>query len=616
MGVPHHQTPTRCPDGENLAPHRRPKSREVTSRYLSGAANASSAAATASSTPARRLPSPIRPRTPSMAVTMTPMPMPTSAAIKRSQSVERRRAATPMSGEGVGSAAAKMLFTSTRSLSVSFQGESFSLKVSKAKPAPTPAPAPVSVVRRGTPERRKMTPARGDRVDRVDNSKTIEQHRWPARLRPDNFMTRSVDCTDDRKKLGGSGSSVVRVLQKSMVAVSTKAGVDGKRFPNIGSMVTDANLRAGSVVPSGSVSSESVSSGSTSGGGGRRNLMIPAKFWQENNTSNLKHGRPSEHVSPMAKSTTSNAGPPPNYFTPKRLSTDSPVSSSPKSMSGARSFSSPQRGAGRPASPSKLATSYTSTPSRGMPSPARVRTGATGATNSNFSNMSSILCFAADARRGRIGENKIDGAHFLRLLYNRLMQWRFVNARANAASTFQILIAEKSLCDAWESTSEVRDSVRDKRMLLWTLRRDLKLISILKGQMKHLDEWTTMDTDHSNSLLGAMAALKATTLRLPVIDGARADVQNVKEAISSAVDVMQAMTSSVCPLLAKVDETNSLVGELSNMAAKEQGHLDECRSLLSRLAVMQVKDCSLRTHIVQLSGISSSSMASMTTETH
>ncbi|PRQ47445.1 putative QWRF family protein [Rosa chinensis] len=49
-----------------------------------------------------------------------------------------------------------------------------------------------------------------------------------------------------------------------------------------------------------------------------------------------------------------------------------------------------------------------------------------------------------------------------------------------------------------------------------------------------------MNWDYSNSLSGAIEALRASTLRLLVVDGARADVHNVKDAISSTVDVMQA----------------------------------------------------------------------------
>ncbi|KAF8377631.1 hypothetical protein HHK36_031013 [Tetracentron sinense] len=70
--------------------------------------------------------------------------------------------------------------------------------------------------------------------------------------------------------------------------------------------------------------------------------------------------------------------------------------------------------------------------------------------------------------------------------------------------------------------------------------------------MTYLEEWALLDRDHSSSLLGAIEALKASTLRLPVVGGARADIQNVKDVVGSAVDVMQAMASSICSLLSKV----------------------------------------------------------------
>ena len=35
--------------------------------------------------------------------------------------------------------------------------------------------------------------------------------------------------------------------------------------------------------------------------------------------------------------------------------------------------------------------------------------------------------------------------------------------------------------------------------------------------MGYLEEWSLLDRDHSNSLLGATEALKASTLRLPII---------------------------------------------------------------------------------------------------
>lgn len=40
-------------------------------------------------------------------------------------------------------------------------------------------------------------------------------------------------------------------------------------------------------------------------------------------------------------------------------------------------------------------------------------------------------------------------------------------------------------------------------------------------QLLYMEEWALLDRDHSNSLSGAIEALKASTLRLPVIGGAR-----------------------------------------------------------------------------------------------
>ncbi|KAL5777615.1 hypothetical protein ACOSP7_010541 [Xanthoceras sorbifolium] len=620
-----HHNPKRLPllpsDPDNALANRRPKSREVTSRYLSSSLSSSSSTSS-SSTASKRCPSPLVSRTTSSTAMMTPIHS-AKSSIKRSQSVERRRAVTPRPNSnnssldlrtGEVSAAQKMLFTSTRSLSVSFQGESFSLQVSKAKPAPSPSP--ISTVRKGTPERRKaITPARGA-ADHTENSRP---ERWPGRLRQPNSMSRSVDCTDERRKLGGSGGNVVRALQNSMVdnnraLFETRLSTDSANavLEKIQLQKKKDDVVIGSGVRSDPVASdtESVSSGSTSethdSNGvvnqthrGPRGIVVPARFWHE--TSNRLRRQP-DPSSPVARNnglkTNSST---PKLVVPKKFGVDSP-SSSPKGVVNTRGLSSPIRGAVRPASPSKLSTSASSSPVRGV-SPSRIRNSFGVGLSSNLSNVNStpsILSFTADVRRGKIGENRVVDAHLLRLFYNRLLQWRFVNARADAALSAQRLTAERSLYNAWITTSKLRESVRTKRTELQVLRQNLKLTSILKGQMMYLEESALMDRDYSNSLLGAIEALRASTLRLPVVGGARADVQNVKDAISSAVDVMQAMASSICLLLSKAGEVNSLVAELSKVSAKEQALLGQCKDLLSTVAAMQVKECSLRTHMTQV----------------
>jgi hypothetical protein len=144
-------------------------------------------------------------------------------------------------------------------------------------------------------------------------------------------------------------------------------------------------------------------------------------------------------------------------------------------------------------------------------------------------------------------------AHLLRLLYNRDLQWRFANARADSTLMVQRLSAEKILWNAWVSISELRHSVTLKRIKLLLMRQKLKLASILKEQMCYLEEWSLLDRNHSNSLSGATEALKASTLRLPVSGKAVVDIQDLKHAVSSAVDVMHAMVSSIFSLTSKVN---------------------------------------------------------------
>ncbi|RVW80100.1 QWRF motif-containing protein 2 [Vitis vinifera] len=322
----------------------------------------------------------------------TPLPVAassTSSSFPRSHSVDRRRPATAAPGSaGEVSAASRLLFTSTRSLSVSFQGEAFSLPISKAKAAPN-----LGNVRKGTPERRKPTPVRGSgAVDQVENSRP-----WPGRSRSVNVLARSFDCSVDRKKSIGSGI-VVGSFQQSMIDESRRASFDGRLSLDLGNAellkVTkqdpDGNSANDSSVPTDLTASDtdSVSSGSTSGlqecaGVSGSRITFVNKPWFQNGSGCQIH-------------------------TIKKFPSDNPLASP-------RTMMSPIRGATRPASPSKLMASS-------MPVSSPIR--------------------ASSPARGKMGENRIVDAHLLRLLYNRHLQWRFVNARADAALLVQRMRAE------------------------------------------------------------------------------------------------------------------------------------------------------------------------------
>uniref|UniRef100_A0A0E0ITP2 Uncharacterized protein n=1 Tax=Oryza nivara TaxID=4536 RepID=A0A0E0ITP2_ORYNI len=230
---------------------------------------------------------------------------------------------------------------------------------------------------------------------------------------------------------------------------------------------------------------------------------------------------------------------------------------------------------------------------------------------------------AASAVPGRLqAQGKAEEEHQLRLLHNRHLQWRLTNAVAGAAISAQELNAEKQLCGAWVSILGMSKSIALKKLELQLLRQNCKVMNILKGQiylpvqmMAYLEEWSLLENKYANSLSGTVEALNATVLRLPVSDGAVADFQSVKNAVGSAVDVMQTMRNSMSYLLPKLARTNVLVSQLSIITRQEQVLMAQCRELLSTLALMhensflpiillkQVKYSSLQGQMIQLSDL-------------
>ncbi|KAL3617900.1 hypothetical protein CASFOL_038221 [Castilleja foliolosa] len=558
--------PPPLPSDVDTVPPRRPKSREVTSRYLSlstssTSSNSSSSTNTTSSSinSGSSIPS-TRSRSPMIGTRAT---ITTPKSLPRAASAERRRP-TP-------SCAEKMLVTSIRSLSVSFQGESYSVPVSKVKPPPTVVVTP-RVLRKASPERRKagVTPARDRKEKDRENSRPSEQqqqHRWPGRLRAENssLFTRSLDYGADRAKFNGSGS-ILKDLRKSMVAEISinKVGNESKLKNDNEKIREISELEISNEV-------ESVSSESIGNGVQERAVPAPGRCWQEP-ASPLLNGASNRKLGPS------------KLASAKKFQNNNSVSS-PRELCSTRGLS-PVRGGARAASPCKALTSSTGALLRGIESPsiARSRTG-------NLVNDNITLSYAVDVRRGKLGDNRIAYAHDLKLLYNRLLQWRFVNAKIENTMLVQRRTSERSLYNACVTSSKLRQSITSKGIELQLLRHSLKLYSMLKKQEPHLESWDLLERNHCNSVSGAIKALEASIICLPAVSGARADVIKLQEAITSAVDMMEAMSSSVCSLLMKVEQMNLLVSELSKTSAQEHRLMDECKDLFSNTFLpLQVSD--------------------------
>ncbi|XP_078157815.1 uncharacterized protein LOC144553503 isoform X2 [Carex rostrata] len=266
-----------------------------------------------------------------------------------------------------------------------------------------------------------------------------------------------------------------------------------------------------------------------------------------------------------------------------------------------RTLSSPVPGFGRPSSPSSKR--IIQSPSRGRPStPCSTSSSSSGGSTRGTISCASLVNSVSETRKAKnkASGNQVEELHQLRLLHNRHLQWQFVNACVDDMHMNQKISSESMLYGMWSNISVLRDSVLIKKLDVQELMQETKLASLLNVQIEYLDSWAEVEKEHSTSLAGAIEAIRATTIRLPVTGGAKANVLEVRNAVSSAVDIMQAMGSSICYLLSKVENRNSLVEELAIVSEKEKAMLEVGRELLATVANLQVQESSLKTQCIQL----------------
>ncbi|XP_039058735.1 AUGMIN subunit 8-like isoform X3 [Hibiscus syriacus] len=613
---------------------RHSRTREVSSRHKSPTPSTPSGP--------RRCPSPTPSRT-------TPTPSP--GVQKRAVSAERKRPATPpplqitSTPVNDSSTAAPIssrrlstgripdsLWPSTmRNLSVPFQSGTLSpvSKKEKEKPVsnvsldrtlrPSSNVAHIkqsetsTLSRKPSPERKRShlegenAPDQSENAKPVDGlpSRLIDHHRWPSRIGgklSSNSPNKSVDqgCKivknlstpnlelSSLKRMPVSDSSAKPLLKSSNDAGRLLSIDDIGRVGFAATSIDDKPRRAS--FPASILSPSSLD---------KTPLTTSGSQSQSPRKTSVSRGvsphlpRPSTPTARGASHTSRGVSPTPRGVSPTRMRTSTSSSQSHSSTP----VLSPTP---RVVSPTRMRTSTSSSQSHSstprVVSPTRMRT---STLSSQSHSSTSVLSFVTDCKKGRKGVNSMEDAHQLRLLYNRYLQWRFANAHAEAVFDIQKVNSEETLYNVWNDTLDLCNALIKEKINLQWLKLELKLDSLLNHQMAYLDNWALLERDHISSLAGAEEDLEASTLLIPITGGAKADIESLKAAICSAVDVMQAMGSSICSLLPKVEGVNYRVSELAAIGAQEKNMLDQCEALLSSTAAMQLEECSLMAHLTQ-----------------
>ncbi|XP_009398766.2 protein ENDOSPERM DEFECTIVE 1-like [Musa acuminata AAA Group] len=205
-----------------------------------------------------------------------------------------------------------------------------------------------------------------------------------------------------------------------------------------------------------------------------------------------------------------------------------------------------------------------------------------------------------EVKKGKKESSRKEEVHVLKLLDNHYVQWRFINAKARAAMEARRIAAERSLHGLSATIAELQSSVTEKKIQLEQLKRRESLSSIIRCQMLHLDEWTVLEDEYSSSLSGATKALQDASLRLPINGNVKVDNRELKEVLDYALLMLESLSPCVENFLPKTADIDNVASDLASVISTQKTLVEECGNLLSEAHRLQVKECSLRTQLIQV----------------
>lgn len=207
---------------------------------------------------------------------------------------------------------------------------------------------------------------------------------------------------------------------------------------------------------------------------------------------------------------------------------------------------------------------------------------------------------AAAAMGGSKDAGKQEDVHRLRILDNCYMQYRFLNAHAEAAAIAKKDVAEKTIYGLSERIANMQKYVAQKKAELECLKRMEKVHFVVDSQVPSLQQWCELEREHISCLSSGTVALCDAASRVPILGNIKANTGEVKLALNSAMEIMKQLSPCVDKLSRKVGETEDVASELSNVVSDEQVLLQECADLLHQAHDMQAMEDSLKSQVMQL----------------
>ncbi|KAI9086644.1 hypothetical protein K1719_031238 [Acacia pycnantha] len=198
------------------------------------------------------------------------------------------------------------------------------------------------------------------------------------------------------------------------------------------------------------------------------------------------------------------------------------------------------------------------------------------------------------------GLNTSDSVYQLRLLDNRLMQWRYTNAKAEAVNKSLSNQTQSNLQYAWNGITKLQRSVMQKKMQYEKEKLEMKLNFIIQSQIILLEAWGDLERQHISAITMIKDRMHSVVCKLPLIEGAKVDIPSVFVALKHAYELTGSMKSMLTSFPPLADEVAALLSELAEVVSQEKLLLDEFHDLFQTISSLKLQESSIKCGLIQL----------------
>ncbi|XLR49021.1 hypothetical protein S83_033681 [Arachis hypogaea] len=181
-----------------------------------------------------------------------------------------------------------------------------------------------------------------------------------------------------------------------------------------------------------------------------------------------------------------------------------------------------------------------------------------------------------------------EGYHRFRILHNRLLQWRFINARAHFTLPRTKRVAEMQLFCVWFRTLVIRMMITQKRIELQNIKHLIKLYQIVIPQLTYLNEWEKLEGRNQESVGRLEKKLLALSNPMPLPHDLKANTVSVHETLSAAIEVMNLVEPLIMRFQTQVERILYLVTEIITTSKQEEQYLQDLMEVVPMITTLMV----------------------------